>query len=372
MKTICFVINSLGTGGAERMLLKLVKSTSENYNYQIITLLNNHDLSSEISHLDIPIVSLDIKKRKGIIKRTKKVIGILSESDLIHSWLYHSDLFSFIFGKILLKKKIIWNIRHTNLSKKHNKKSTLLLVKINSILSKYVDKIVYCSHSSYNSHKVAGYKNGNSFVIPNGFDVKRFNLIPKNNIFKELRLDFPVKNNQKILLTIGRYHSLKGYDILMESMAQWKDENFLLLMVGRNIDDNNQELKEYIRKANVNFEKIKLLGERNDVEKLLSIADLFILSSISEGFPNVLGEAVFSKVFSITTDAGDAGYILKNKDWIVPCENPKSLGLKIKNYFSLSESERDSIINENYKFVKNNYEMSIVSSRYNEIHSDII
>lgn len=372
MKTIAFVINSLGTGGAERMLLKLIKSTSQNYNYQIITLIDNYSLENEISHLDIPIVSLDIKKRKGLIKRTKMVYDILKESDLIHSWLYHSDLFAFIFGKMLLKKELIWNVRHTNLSKKHNKKLTLLIVKINSMLSKHVDKIVYCSHSSYNSHKIAGYKNDNSFVIPNGFDFKKYYLTPQKNTLKDLGLDYLLQNDQKIILTIGRYHSLKGYDILMESMAEWEDENFLLLMVGRNIDDNNQELKEYIRKANVNFEKIKLLGERNDVEKLLSIADLFILSSISEGFPNVLGEAVFSKVFSITTDAGDAGYILKNKDWIVPCENPKSLGLKIKNYFSLSESERDSIINENYKFVKNNYEMSIVSSRYNEIHSDII
>ena len=70
------------------------------------------------------------------------------------SWLYHSDLLAFIFAKIICKKKLIWNVRHSNLERKSNKFTTLLVVKLNSLISRKVDLIRFNSFKSKNVHQI--------------------------------------------------------------------------------------------------------------------------------------------------------------------------------------------------------------------------
>src|SRR5699024_2411452 len=126
-----------------------------------------------IEKLGIKVYPLNLNK-KNIFKSFKKSRKISKDSDVINTWLYHADIFGFIVAKILLKKKLIWNVRHRNLDKNANKARTLKIVKLNSFLSKYVDTITYNSNKALETHADFGYKGRNSVVIPNGFELDEF------------------------------------------------------------------------------------------------------------------------------------------------------------------------------------------------------
>src|SRR5699024_6022783 len=83
-------------------------------------------------------------------------------------------LFGYMLFKFSKVKKLIWGIRRSNLDPKLNKKSTIIVARINSKLSKKVDTVVSCSIKAKEVHENFGYFDENLLVIPNGFELKQF------------------------------------------------------------------------------------------------------------------------------------------------------------------------------------------------------
>jgi glycosyltransferase involved in cell wall biosynthesis len=74
---------------------------------------------------------------------------------------------------------------------------------------------------------------------------------------------------------------------------------------------------------------MRFLGQRDDVATLLAGFDLFCLSSRSEGFPNVVGEAMACAVPCVTTDVGDAAELVGETGWVVPPRAPEALAVTL-------------------------------------------
>ena len=136
---IVHVINSLETGGAEMMLLKLLQSgIYKNYNVLIIVLSKKNTLSENIKKLGFNVEHLNFFKKYflifELIKFYKKIKFF--SPNIVHSWLYHANLITALTCYLLKIKGVIWSIRQTNLDFKHNKLSTLIVAKICALISK--------------------------------------------------------------------------------------------------------------------------------------------------------------------------------------------------------------------------------------------
>ncbi|UCD93175.1 MAG: glycosyltransferase family 4 protein [Methanobacteriota archaeon] len=167
-----------------------------------------------------------------------------------------------------------------------------------------------------------------SAVLPNGVDVERFKPIPKDEARKELGLDV----SSKYIVSVGAFLPFKGIDYLIHAFTRVVESipNARLLLLGDGAQ--RKQLRRLTRDLKV--EDSVLFHGWVPFEKMpqyLSASDLFVHPSTSEGFPNVVLEAMASGlpiVMSNVVGLGD--YFQDNRNcFFVPPRDEKSLEEKM-------------------------------------------
>lgn len=352
---VCHLITSLGSGGAERNLTKLVNN-SGGYENTIISLKKNNFYSSAIKK-KTKIYFLNLDYDLSIFFQIFKIIKILKKEkpDKIMTWMYH-PIFLSVFIKLFYKCEIFWNIRHSNFDVKFTKFKTILLVLFCSLFSHFIPKkIVFNSEASKRFHFKCFYSKKKAILIYNGF----------NNFYSKK------KNNPNFVISfIGRNNPQKNHKVFFEALSVLpKNLNFKFLLIGKNIP----RLK---KKYNPNFEKkfvsrIKYFDERKDIYKFYKIIDLNILPSIyGESFSNVVAESMCYGIPNIVSNVGDNKKIVKNSglvlyDW----SSKKELSLKILKMYKLWKIKKkwNILTSRSVDRIRSKFSLKITIKKYHKL-----
>lgn len=328
---VLHVIPSLQKGGAESALTKICLKNPQNH--KIICLINEGSNGEILRNAGVEIKILGIKRGGyNILSLYQLFKAIKSKKpDIIQTWMYHSDLYAGILAKLSGHKKIVWNIRHTQLSLKTAKKSTILIAKISAKISKHLpNKIIVCAYASAKWHQKFGYDSSKMTVINNGYDFSVFK--PCLHTRKKSRLALGINEDQFIVGMVANYKPEKNHSNLINALSEISKSNLSItcLLAGDNLTKKNTVLMKKIR--DLHLEKnILLLGSVSDIPEIMNTLDLHVLSSWSEGFPNVLAEAMACGTPCITTDVGDARLIVGDTGWVIPSSDSSALAKSIKS-----------------------------------------
>ena len=265
---IIHVITGLTTGGAERMLVKLLKSTKIlGIDHSVISLLDKGKQGELLEELDININWLNIKNGIPSLSKLLRLRNIIDnvKPDVIHSWMYHANVAAY-FANFLKKYPLIFNVRQSLHDYTNEKKSTKVAIFLNLILSSRIDSIIYNSETSKKQHEDFGYSDKISCVIPNGFDIDDFK--PNKTYRQKIRNEFGVKGNEILIGAVGRNHPVKGYKLLIESFytVSHNVNDVKFLIVGRGVADD-KELQEISYSLGLK-DLIIFENEREDLEKV--------------------------------------------------------------------------------------------------------
>jgi len=127
-------------------------------------------------------------------------------------------------------------------------------------------------------------------VIPPGIDLKRFSPNLKST---RLRAELSIQPEVKIVLTVCRLSGEKNIQALIRAFARVKDTASILVVVGDG--PWRADLERLVADLGIR-KRVRFAGFRTDVERFYSIADLFVLPSLYEGFGHVFLEAMASGV----------------------------------------------------------------------------
>lgn len=270
------IINSLATGGAEKLLLETLPLYRERGIKMDILVLNgtDHSFMKELKALNCCMVySLGLKSVYNIF-HIFKIIPYLKKYDIIHVhlfpaqyWVVLAKIISFSKTKLLFTEHSTSNRRIKNkwlkpIDRFFYKNYHKIICITNEVLS-----ILY-KHTSLSEQKFE--------VIKNGVVIEKFKSATpysKNVFFKEKEA------NIKLLMQVSSFHEPKDQATLIQSL-QFLPNNIKLLLVGDGVLRKDCEaLVQQLQLEN----RILFLGIRMDVSQLLKTVDIVVLSSKYEG-----------------------------------------------------------------------------------------
>ena len=356
---IAHIIGGLGVGGAERMLQRLVAQHSKQPDISIIviSMTSIGAPGKDMQAQGIRVEALNMKGLFSAVSGFAKMLCLLwkFKPDIVQTWLYWADLAGGLAAKLCRVKAVIWNIRCTHFG---DGRWTGHVVRINAHLSHWLPtSIICCGYTAMNFHRDQGFNSDKMVVLPNGYDVQHFNAV------KNVRR-LPETRSKLQIVALGRMDVLKDYPTFIAAakiaLSDNKDLHFSIF--GRGCVNHYSTIKQIAELGiGSNF---SLHEEVSDVRTALSKADIFVSSSVSEGFPNVVAEAMAMQVPCVVTDAGDAAIIVGNTGQVVPVSNAEALAEAIRRLARLPQAERDALGLLARKRIVENYEIAYVAQLY--------
>lgn len=372
---LVLIITNLATGGAEGMLLKLLQRIDRNrFNPTVVSLMGLGDIGPRIQSLGIPVHALGMDQGKPSLRKFWKLVRLLRQlrPDVVHTWMYHADLAGGLAARLAGQKRIVWGIRHSDLSEGENKRATLWVVKACALLSRWIPaRILSCSRRARDVHAAVGYEPDKMEVIPNGFDLACF--VPDTAARSSVRTELGLPPEALLVGLVARFDPQKNHIGFVHAAAllhaQLTDVHFVL--AGAGIDDGNAALNIAIARAGLQ-EHVHLLGRRDDIPRLMAALDVLASSSHGEAFPNVLGEAMACGVPCAVTDVGDSAEIVGNTGRVVPAGDMAGLSDEILALLRLPVEKRMAMGMQARARVAENYEIGHVVDLYQEFYERIM
>jgi glycosyltransferase involved in cell wall biosynthesis len=350
---VLHVITGMGSGGAETMLLKLLRATCGTVSQEVISLVGGGELSEEFSSLGIPLFSMDIDRGSVPVRALPALIKLIKsrQPDVVQTWMYHADLLGGLAARCARVSRVIWGIRNSTLGNGTSLKTRLTVKVCAAFSNRLPDRIVSCSHTAARVHQDLGYARHRFIVIPNGFDTERFQ--PSMQRRMALRTETGLPPGARLIGFIARNDPQKDFSTFCAAasdvLARVPDAH--LLIVGRGFEDVSGKASGAARKLDP--ARLHFLGHRNDIDKIMPALDVLALSSsYGEAFPNVLGEAMACGVPCVATDVGDSRNIVGDTGIVVQPRSPESLAkglitildLPASAYADLSAAARSRVL----------------------------
>lgn len=317
---ILYIIWSLGLGGAEKVVIDLCKKIDKDKFHPTVCCLNDKGVfADELEDVGIEVIPLYKKPKFDpyIICKIYKLIKN-KQTDLVHTHLWTANFWGRIAAKLSGVKVIVITEHNVDVWKKRTH------FWADKLLSFITNKIIAVSNKVKEFYiKMTKISPDKFITIYNGVDLTKFNI--QTNVL-EKKKEFGIKPTDKVIVIIGRLEAAKAHHIFLNALKEIinRVQNFKAFIIGDG--SLKQEIILLAKKLNLHHHVI-ITGLRKDIPELLSLADLFVLSSTREGFPITLLEAMSCGIPAVVTNVGGNSELCINGETglIVDSNNPKAL-----------------------------------------------
>ena len=214
-------------------------------------------------------------------------------------------------------------------------------------------------------------------IIYECVDVNKFNPIDITESNKdELKKEFNIEPHDQVVGCVGSINPTKGYEYFIQSANLIKKELDSVKFIIVGVRPNSQ--KHYYQKLRTLISSLELehdiifTGARDDVPQILSILDVFVLSSVSEGGPRVTLEAMAMEKPVVSTDVGAVSeQMVDGKSGIiVPPKNPKAMAEAVI-YLLEHPEERIKIEEKARERVKKVFSLERCVEEHKKLYKDV-
>lgn len=351
-----FILPDLETGGAERIVTTIANHLSRDRFEPKILLLRKQGGYLDFLKKDIEIIDLNIERIRNSLKPILSQI-YRRKPDIVFSGFGEVNAYLSLFIKVFPKIKFI--ARETNVVSEHVTRKEI--------------KFFYNFYNNY--QQIIAQSDDMMNDLVHNFNIKKHKITKINNpvdfdfINEKLLISTKPESfqyNYKNVVAIGNLSARKGFDNLLKVFSRLKNEKIILHILG---DGRDRELLNQMKDF-LGLKKVVFHGRQENPYQFLKFADLFILSSRYEGFPNVLLEAGACGTYSLANNCrGGINEIIQDRinGEISDIENYEDFSQKIMQILHQSY-DQDAIKNS----IKSRFSKEIILDRYEKILLDLM
>lgn len=284
---ILHVVVNMNRGGAETLLMNLYQNIDRSkIQFDFLT-CKEGVFDQEIMELGGRVYRIPYVSDVGHFKYVKCLEEFFKSHPtykIVHS---HLDKMSGLVLKAAKKAGIPVRISHShNTNSEGGTAAKLYKWYMGQFISSHATNYFACSSMAANW--LFAKKASSTSILKNGIDINQFSYSPK--IRGMVRDEFNLSPNTIVFGHVGRFAHQKNHEFLIGIFAHFckYEENSVLILVGDG--PLRKEIEKMILDLNI-VEKVKLLGIRNDIPRLLQAFDFFLFPSLHEGLPVSLIEA---------------------------------------------------------------------------------
>lgn len=355
---ILFTSTSLVMGGAERQICDLADQFFEIGHEVKIISMNKEIISTPKNEIEI----IDLKMQKtplGMIKAFYRCSMIIKafKPDVVHSHMVHANIFVRILRMFTPMKKLVCTAHSTN----EGGSLRMFLYRITDSLANVTTNVSNEAVDAFIEKKAS--KRDRIIPMYNGIDTNRFT--SSDELRKSKRLELKIKDDEQLILAVGRLNDQKDYPNLLAAFKSIETENCKLAIVGSGELEN--DLIVLTKKLEID-NNVTFLGLRNDVNELMCASDVFALSSKEEGFGLVIAEAMLCERVVVATDCGGVSEVLDGNGFLVePC-NSNQLSEALKQALTLPNNEKQRIGINARQHILNNFDIKEIAEQWLSIY----
>lgn len=318
---VCHVLGSVGHGGRESLLEELIRQSPDDIAYTVCGLRTQEGHTDRFGHLGIETVSFGATSTRDVRALGRMARFLLYPSfDVIHAHGPNAQVPSRVLGRICHNGAIVSTVHGVE---RMFSERQLRLERLTRPLE---TRTIAVSNGVKQSYAETG-DPPDWKTIHNGIDVESFNRAVEEADPSPIVAEYSVSETDFVFLNVGRYVPPKSQLDLVDAMDRVTDERtdiHLFIVGGRGAMEGR--LRD--RVAEYGLERtVSVTGRVEEINPYYALADAFVSSSVAEGLPIVLLEAMAAELPVIATDIPGVRELVVDGETgtLVPTNDPNEL-----------------------------------------------
>lgn len=338
---VFFLIRSVERGGAERQVVELTRGlVRAGVEVCVCTFYDGGALRGELEAIPgLAVLSLGKRGRwdirRSLLRLHREVQA--RKPDVVHGYMAFANELALLAGRAS-RAAVVWGLRASNVSPTLHDGLGRAEISVATKLSGLPDAIIVNSEAGRAHHRRLGFCDKRMFVVPNGIDCDRFR--PDFEARFRLRREWGVSEHEKLIGIVARISPVKDHKTFLKAAARVANEypHARFACVGHGSTQDVADVRALAASLPLG-DRLIWTGGRDDMSAVYNALDVLALSSVSEGFPNVVAEAMATEKVCVVTNVGDAARIVSEFGTVVPISNPEALAKGLTAMLALPASE---------------------------------
>jgi glycosyltransferase involved in cell wall biosynthesis len=380
---VAHIIGRMITGGADENTLFTIEGLNkEKYEIDLITgEESDKDILNKVKNHPFNIIQIKELKWKlnfwydpivllKLIKLLKK-----KRYDIVHTHTTKAGILGRVAAHISGVPVIVHGLHGSTFQAFNSSLLNWLLFLLERLTGRFTDAYISVSKMLSEKYVEKGIgKKENYYTVYSGMKLDKFYEVREKVDYREKRRELGINSGQFVIGNVARLETRKGHQFLLDAFKkvtlERKDYPLKLLIIGEGED--REKLENYIKKLNLE-DKVIFTGYREDVEELMALMDIFVLTSLREGLPRVLVQAAAVGMPSVAFNVDGVSEIIKDNQngFLIRPRDVEQLANRMVRY--IDNKELVSLHSQRGReFIKGKWSIEDMVDKIDKIYQDLI